>query len=159
MTNRVQKSLIAGLFFVLTAGRAAPQAAGPVTLKVYPEALHAGRITPFFYGNFIELLDDVIPGMWAEMLGNRGFEGVEPTAIGTRVRIGPWTRKNRSTPCAPPACPGMFLGRRSSGRIFSLIVPERRGGGPGDFRRIPMMSAAAEPNRVVLLTILTSPEP
>ena len=80
MTNRVQKSLIAALVFVLSGLAAAPQAAGPVTLKVYPEALHAGRITPLFYGNFIELLDDVIPGMWAEMLGNRGFEGVEPTA-------------------------------------------------------------------------------
>jgi hypothetical protein len=80
MTDRVRRFLLPILIFVLTAGRAAPQAAGPVTLKVYPEALHGGRISPLFYGNFIELLDDVIPGMWAEMLGNRGFEGVEPTA-------------------------------------------------------------------------------
>ncbi len=80
MTDIVRRRLLPVLIFVLTAGRAAPQAAGPVTLKVYPEALHGGRISPLFYGNFIELLDDVIPGMWAEMLGNRGFEGVEPTA-------------------------------------------------------------------------------
>ncbi len=28
------------------------------------------------FGNFIELLDDLVPGMWAEMLNNRGFEDV-----------------------------------------------------------------------------------
>ena len=80
MTSFVRKSLPALLIFTLTGLTASPQAAGPVPLKIYPEALHAGRITPLFYGNFIELLDDLIPGMWAEMLGNRGFEGVEPTA-------------------------------------------------------------------------------
>jgi alpha-L-arabinofuranosidase len=32
------------------------------------------------YGGFVELLDDVVPGMWAEMLGDRGFEGVLPTS-------------------------------------------------------------------------------
>lgn len=28
------------------------------------------------FGNFIELLDDVVPGMWAEMLNDRSFEGI-----------------------------------------------------------------------------------
>jgi hypothetical protein len=28
------------------------------------------------HNNFIELLDDVVPGMWAEMLNDRSFEGV-----------------------------------------------------------------------------------
>ncbi len=32
------------------------------------------------YCGFVELLDDVVPGMWAEMLGDRNFEGVVPTA-------------------------------------------------------------------------------
>lgn len=32
------------------------------------------------FGNFIELLDDLVPGMWAEMLNDRGFEGVTPPA-------------------------------------------------------------------------------
>ena len=27
-------------------------------------------------GNFIELLDDLVPGMWAEMLNDRGFDGI-----------------------------------------------------------------------------------
>ncbi len=68
------------LLILLAAGASLPQAAGTVPLKIFPEPLNEGRITPLFYGNFIELLDDLIPGMWAEMLGNRGFEGVEPTA-------------------------------------------------------------------------------
>jgi len=51
-----------------------------VAVKVLKGPAHAGRITPFLYGNFIEILDDVIPGMWAEMLGDRGFEGILPTA-------------------------------------------------------------------------------
>ncbi len=32
------------------------------------------------FGNFIELLDDVVPGMWAELLNDRSFEGVVPAA-------------------------------------------------------------------------------
>ena len=31
-------------------------------------------------GNFVELLDDVVPGMWAEMLNDRSFEGVTRAA-------------------------------------------------------------------------------
>jgi alpha-N-arabinofuranosidase len=32
------------------------------------------------FGNFIELLDDLVPGMWAELLNDRGFEGVTQPA-------------------------------------------------------------------------------
>jgi alpha-L-arabinofuranosidase len=49
-------------------------------LKVLARPLHQGRISPMLYGGFVELLDDVVPGMWAEMLGDRGFEGVLPTS-------------------------------------------------------------------------------
>jgi alpha-L-arabinofuranosidase len=80
MRTIIRKSLIVFISLIFAAGTSSPQGAGPVPLKIFPEALHEGRIKPLFYGNFIELLDDVIPGMWAEMLGNRGFEGVEPTA-------------------------------------------------------------------------------
>lgn len=38
------------------------------------------RIDPKLFGNFIELLDDVAPGMWAEMLNDRSFEGVTKLA-------------------------------------------------------------------------------
>ncbi|MGZ5469663.1 MAG: alpha-L-arabinofuranosidase C-terminal domain-containing protein, partial [Candidatus Aminicenantales bacterium] len=51
-----------------------------VHLKVYSSPLHQGRISPMLYGGFVELLDDHVPGMWAEMLGDRGFEGLLPTS-------------------------------------------------------------------------------
>jgi alpha-N-arabinofuranosidase len=51
-----------------------------VDLAILNKPLHAGRISPMLYGGFVELLDDVVPGMWAEMLGDRNFEGVMPTA-------------------------------------------------------------------------------
>ncbi|HNS19080.1 MAG TPA: alpha-L-arabinofuranosidase C-terminal domain-containing protein [Sedimentisphaerales bacterium] len=66
-----------GVILVLAAA-AAP--AETVDLVVLDRPLHGGRISPMLYGGFIELLDDVVPGMWAEMLGNRDFEGVLPTA-------------------------------------------------------------------------------
>ncbi len=46
------------------------------TTIIHAQPLHAGRIDPKLFGNFIELLDDVAPGMWAEMLNDRSFEGV-----------------------------------------------------------------------------------
>jgi alpha-N-arabinofuranosidase len=49
-------------------------------LKISAKPLHTGRINPMLFGNFIELLDDLCPGMWAELLNDRGFEGVVPAA-------------------------------------------------------------------------------
>ena len=46
------------------------------TVTVSSQPLHAGRISPLLFGNFIELLDDLVPGMWSEMLNDRSFEGV-----------------------------------------------------------------------------------
>jgi alpha-L-arabinofuranosidase len=60
-------------------GRAAAQS-GELHLRVLASPLHQGRISPMLYGGFVELLDDHVPGMWAEMLGDRGFEGVLPTS-------------------------------------------------------------------------------
>jgi alpha-N-arabinofuranosidase len=51
-----------------------------VELAILNKPLHSGRISPMLYSGFVELLDDVVPGMWAEMLGDRNFEGVLPTA-------------------------------------------------------------------------------
>jgi alpha-N-arabinofuranosidase len=59
---------------------AAASPADTVNVVVLDKPLHAGRIGPQLYGGFVELLDDVVPGMWAEMLGDRNFEGVVPTA-------------------------------------------------------------------------------
>jgi alpha-L-arabinofuranosidase len=55
---------------------AAEQAKVPTV--VHSQPLHTGRIDPMLFGNFIELLDDVVPGMWAELLNDRSFEGVVP---------------------------------------------------------------------------------
>ena len=44
-------------------------------LKLTPQA---GRINPMLFGGFVELLDDLVPGMRAEMLNDRSFEGVTP---------------------------------------------------------------------------------
>jgi hypothetical protein len=49
-------------------------------LKVAARPLHDGRVNPMLFGNFIELLDDLVPGMWAELLNDRGFEGIAPPA-------------------------------------------------------------------------------
>ena len=49
-------------------------------MKISSRPLHDGRINPMLFGNFIELLDDLVPGMRAEMLNDRGFEGVQPAA-------------------------------------------------------------------------------
>ncbi len=61
----------------LCAGRLSAET---VDLVILNKPLHSGRISPALYSGFVELLDDVAPGMWAEMLGDRSFEGVVPTA-------------------------------------------------------------------------------
>src|SRR5450759_1937627 len=50
------------------------------TVTVSSRPLHAGRVSPMLFGNFMELLDDLVPSMWAEMLNDRSFEGVTPRA-------------------------------------------------------------------------------
>src|ERR1039458_7502309 len=57
--------------------RAEPSGASAI---IHAQPLHAGRIDPMLFGNFIELLDDLAPGMWAEMLNDRSFEGVTKPA-------------------------------------------------------------------------------
>jgi len=44
------------------------------------EPIAGGRIEPTLFGNFMELLDDVVPGTWAELLNDRSFAGIVPTA-------------------------------------------------------------------------------
>jgi alpha-L-arabinofuranosidase len=48
------------------------------TIHVSAQPLHGGRVDPKLFGNFMELLEDVVPGMWAEMLNDRAFEGITP---------------------------------------------------------------------------------
>jgi len=58
----------------------APAQPPKASTTVHSQPLHAGKIDPKLFGNFIELLDDVAPGMWAEMLNDRSFEGIIPAA-------------------------------------------------------------------------------
>lgn len=51
-----------------------------VTATIHSALLNSGTVDPKIFGNFIELLDDVVPGMWAELLNDRSFEGVTPPA-------------------------------------------------------------------------------
>lgn len=74
--NRLVWRIAMGIVCVWAAGSPAET----VDLVVLGKPLHGGRISPMLYGGFVELLDDVVPGMWAEMLGDRNFEGVVPAA-------------------------------------------------------------------------------
>jgi len=47
-------------------------------ITIHNEPLNDGKVSPLLFGNFIELLDDVVPAMWAEMLNDRSFEGILP---------------------------------------------------------------------------------
>lgn len=50
------------------------------TITVSDRPLCKGRIEPKLFGNFMELLEDVVPGMWAEMLNDRTFDVITPAA-------------------------------------------------------------------------------
>ena len=56
--------------------------------------LRPGRINPFQYGQFIEYLCDLVPGMWAEKLYDGSFEGLSPYKFAylkeTDFREKPW---------------------------------------------------------------------
>lgn len=54
--------------------------AAPVLITIDSEPLHRGIVDQKIFGNFIELLEDVAPGMWAELLSDRSFEGILPAA-------------------------------------------------------------------------------
>ncbi|MFA5816125.1 MAG: alpha-L-arabinofuranosidase C-terminal domain-containing protein, partial [Bacteroidales bacterium] len=77
--NRFSSLVATALLFIVT--MADSYGKGPDTndnvVKVSKEPIHSGRISPMIYGGFIELLDDLVPGMRAEMLNDRNFEGVE----------------------------------------------------------------------------------
>lgn len=46
------------------------------TIKISTEKLHKESISPFIYGEFVEFLNDLIRGMWAEKIRDRCFEGI-----------------------------------------------------------------------------------
>ena len=81
MKARGIPSWVITIFYLMAVVPGQPGAAAERNrIKIFSDPLHQGRISPMLYGGFVELLDDVVPGMWAEMLGDRGFEGILPTA-------------------------------------------------------------------------------
>src|SRR5262249_7012726 len=63
-------------------------------LRVMREPLVPGEISPLQYGQFVEYLCDLIPGMWAEKLHDGSFEGLGPYKFAyikeTDFREKPW---------------------------------------------------------------------
>ena len=53
---------------------AAPKAAAADTIVVTDRRLHSAEISPLIYGNFMELLSDLVPSLWAEKLDVTSFE-------------------------------------------------------------------------------------
>jgi alpha-N-arabinofuranosidase len=64
------------------------------TVQVTRKPLCTGEISPLQYGQFIEYLCDLVPGMWAEKLHDGGFEGLSPYKFAflkqTDYREKPW---------------------------------------------------------------------
>ncbi len=57
---------------------AVPTSAPLPVVRVLPQPIHSQPINPFQYGQFIEHLCTLVPGMWAEKLYDGSFEGLTP---------------------------------------------------------------------------------
>jgi len=68
------------MLLALCAALQVPAIAASARVTISAQPAHAGRISRYLFGSFIELLDDLVPGMRAEMLNDRGFDGVQPSA-------------------------------------------------------------------------------
>jgi alpha-N-arabinofuranosidase len=54
----------------------------PDRIVISSKVLFEDTISPFIYGDFIELLNDLIPGMWAEKIQDKNFAGIlQPNCI------------------------------------------------------------------------------
>jgi alpha-N-arabinofuranosidase len=63
-------------------------------IRISRELLGPGEISPFQYGQFVEYLCNLVPGMWAEKLYDGSFEGLSPYRVAflreTDFREKPW---------------------------------------------------------------------
>ncbi|HEV3344821.1 MAG TPA: alpha-L-arabinofuranosidase C-terminal domain-containing protein [Pirellulales bacterium] len=68
--------------FLSASGATAHSADDALTIRISKRPLHDEgiQINPRLFGNFIELLDDLVPSMRAQMINDRGFEGIIPPA-------------------------------------------------------------------------------
>lgn len=55
--------------------------AGKAAIRILPDSLNGGIISPFQYGQFIEYLCDSVPAIWAEKLYDGSFEGLRPYKV------------------------------------------------------------------------------
>src|SRR6516162_8170827 len=64
------------------------------TIKITKEKLCPGKINPYQYGQFVEYLCNLVPGMWAEKIYDGSFEGLSPYKVAflkeTDFREKPW---------------------------------------------------------------------
>src|SRR5437773_10461907 len=64
------------------------------TIKITREFLYPEEISPLQYGQFVEYLCNLVPGMWAEKLYDGSFEGLTPYKFAflkeTDFREKPW---------------------------------------------------------------------
>jgi alpha-L-arabinofuranosidase len=78
-------------------------------INITSEPLYEGTISPMIYGEFVEFLNDMIPGMWAEKIEDRSFEGIlQPGCIyppGTNWVYPRW----RPFTCALPDSKGRWF--------------------------------------------------
>src|SRR5215467_7216987 len=85
-------NLLAAAALLLLPGTAPAEDAAP--LKITRDFLRPGTISPLQYGQFIEYLCDLVPGMWAEKLYDGSFEGPTPYKFAYRratdFREKPW---------------------------------------------------------------------
>ena len=49
-------------------------------VRITQDPVFDGTISPLVYGDFVEFINDLVPGMWAERLRDRSFEGVSQPA-------------------------------------------------------------------------------
>jgi alpha-L-arabinofuranosidase len=90
-------------------------------ITVTSEPLYAEAISPFIYGDFVEFVNDLIPGMWAEKVRDRCFEGLlQPRMLHKEED---WTR-----PCWEPFASGSTSFRTWPDRPvdFEISLPEVR---------------------------------
>src|SRR5689334_18274930 len=95
---RFYRLLVAAMLAGSAATAAAQEAPRPdaftAPLEVMRDFLRAETINPMQYGQFIEYLCDLVPGMWAEKLYDGSFEGLTPYKMAylreTDFREQPW---------------------------------------------------------------------